>query len=81
VLPPLLLFSGNPVSIALGAGAWALMSICYAPMVRFYRLSPLWSLCLPAIAVFYAAATVHSALQYRLRRGGNWKGRIQDMHV
>ena len=33
---------------------------------------------LPAVAVFYAAATLHSALQYSLRRGGSWKGRIQD---
>ena len=78
VLPPLLLLSGNPISIALGAGAWALMCIGYAPMVRFYRLTPLWSLCLPAIALFYAAATIHSALQYLLRRGGSWKGRVQD---
>lgn len=81
LLPPLLLFSGSAVAIALGAGAWSLMSLCYLPMVRFYRLSPLWSLCLPAIAIFYAAATVHSALQYGLRRGGNWKGRIQDMRL
>jgi hypothetical protein len=28
--------------------------------------------------LFYAAATVHSAVQYRLGRGGNWKGRVQD---
>jgi hopene-associated glycosyltransferase HpnB len=78
VLPPLLLLSRDPVLIALGALAWALMTVSYAPMVRFYRLSPLWSLCLPLIALFYAAATLHSALQYRLRRGGQWKGRIQD---
>jgi hopene-associated glycosyltransferase HpnB len=81
VLPPLLLLSGNPVSIALGAAAWAAMCIGYAPMVRFYRLSPLWSLCLPAVALFYAAATMHSALQYVLRRGGRWKGRVQDLPV
>ena len=79
LLPLLLLFSGDPVSIALGAAAWVLMSISYLPIVRFYRLSPLWSLCLPAIAMFYAGATLHSALQYLLRRGGHWKGRIQDV--
>jgi hopene-associated glycosyltransferase HpnB len=78
VLPPLWLLSGDPVSSALGGAAWALMSLSYAPMIRFYRLSPLWCLCLPAIAVFYAAATLHSALQYALRRGGQWKGRVQD---
>jgi hopene-associated glycosyltransferase HpnB len=81
LLPLMLLFSGDPVSIALGAAAWLLMSIAYRPMVRFYRLSPLWSLCLPAIALFYAGATLHSALQYLLRRGGQWKGRVQDVRA
>ena len=81
MLPPLLLFADRPLPMALAAASWALMSGCYAPMVRFYRLSPLWSLCLPAIALFYAAATVHSALQYSLRRGGAWKGRIQDLRT
>jgi hopene-associated glycosyltransferase HpnB len=76
--PVLLLFSGDPTAIALGGAAWMLMILCYAPFVRFYGLSPLWSLCLPLVALFYAAATLHSALQYRLRRGGVWKGRIQD---
>ncbi|MGH8205596.1 MAG: glycosyltransferase [Steroidobacteraceae bacterium] len=79
--PPLLLLTGEPVAIGCGAAAWALMSVCYLPMLRFYRLSPAWSVCLPAIAVFYAGATVHSALQYRLGRGGHWKGRAQDARV
>ena len=81
LLPLMLLFSGDPVSIAPGAAAWLLMSISYLPMVRFYRLSPLWSLCLPAIAMFYAGATLHSALRYLLRRGGQWKGRVQDVRA
>jgi hopene-associated glycosyltransferase HpnB len=78
LLPPLLLFSGHTISIALGAEGWCLMSLSYLPMVRFYGLSPLRCICLPAIALFYAAATVHSALRYRLGRGGQWKGRTQD---
>ncbi len=78
LLPPTLLLSGQTSPAALGAAAWILMTIAYMPIVRFYRLAPLWSLALPAIAVFYAAATLHSALQYSLRRGGSWKGRIQD---
>jgi hopene-associated glycosyltransferase HpnB len=51
LLPPLLLFTADPINIALGVVAWIAMTICYAPMVRFYRLSPLWSLALPLIAV------------------------------
>ena len=77
-LPPLLLCSGRPIPMVLGASAWALMSISYAPMVRFYGLSWLWCLGLPVTAMFYAVATIHSAVQYRLGRGGHWKGRIQD---
>ena len=81
LLPPLLLLSGQPLSMALGGAAWILMCIGYAPMLRFYRLSPIWSLCLPAVALFYAGATIHSAFQYRLGRGGQWKGRVQDLHI
>jgi hopene-associated glycosyltransferase HpnB len=76
--PPLLLLSGDPVAITLGAAAWTLMSFAYGPMVRFYGGSPLWSASLPAIALFYGGATVHSAAQYALGRGGQWKGRAQD---
>ena len=78
LLPPLLLLSGSVGAAAAGAAAWALMCLCYAPMVRFYRLNPLWTLTLPAAAAFYAAATVNSALQFQRGRGGQWKGRTQD---
>ncbi len=81
LLPPLLLFTRDPVSVALGLAAWILMSACYLPMVLFYGLSAAWSACLPAIAAFYAGATVHSAVQYGLGRGGLWKGRAQDLNA
>ncbi len=77
--PPLLLLTREPDMIALGAAAWLLMSACYLPMVRFYRVSPGYALLLPAVALFYAAATVHSAVQYAAGRGGRWKGRAQDV--
>ena len=78
LMPPLLLLSGSRTGVIGGAIAWAIMSLCYAPMVRFYRLNPLWTLSLPAAAAFYAAATVYSAWQYQRGRGGQWKGRTQD---
>jgi hopene-associated glycosyltransferase HpnB len=80
VLPPLLLLSADPLCRLLGALAWALMTLAYLPLVRFYRLAPTYALLLPAVAVFYAGATVHSALRYALGRGGQWKGRAQDTH-
>jgi hopene-associated glycosyltransferase HpnB len=81
LLPPLLLLSGRPLAMVLGATAWLLMSLVYAPLLRFYRRSPLWSVCLPLVAMFYAAATIYSAVQYSLGRGGRWKGRIQDLNI
>jgi len=79
LLPIALLLIGSPVPIALGAAAWLLMFGTYLPMVRFYGLSPLWALTLPFSAAFYMAATLHSAVKYWSGRGGEWKGRAQDV--
>ena len=78
VLPLLLLVSGSARLAVVGAVAFGLMCMSYLPMVRFYGLNPLWTLTLPASAVFYSAATVHSAFKYWRGRGGEWKGRAQD---
>lgn len=78
LLPAGLLLSGDPALVYPGLAALLLMSICYLPMVRFYGLSPLWSLCLPLIALFYAGAVIHSAVQFARGSGGKWKGRAQD---
>ena len=78
VLPLLLLVSGSAQLAVVGAVAFGLMCMSYLPMVRFYGLNPLWTLTLPASAVFYSAATVHSAFKYWRGRGGEWKGRAQD---
>lgn len=77
--PPLLLLTRAPLVMSLGAAAWLLMTVCYLPMIRFYRVPVLYALMLPAVALFYAAATVHSAVQYAAGRGGRWKGRAQDV--
>ena len=78
LLPPLLLLAHHLLPAALGATAWLLMITAYLPMVRFYRLNPLWSLVLPLTAIFYMGATMHSAIKYWAGRGGEWKGRAQD---
>lgn len=79
LLPVALLFSGHMLAALFGTAAWALMSIAYFPMVRFYGRSWIWCLTLPLAAMFYMAATVHSAVQYARARGGQWKGRVQDL--
>ena len=61
-----------------GFAAWALMSVAYAPIVRFYRQPLLMAPLLPLVAVFYSGATIASAVHYWRGAGGQWKGRVQD---
>ena len=65
------------ISQLAGWAAWIIMAVMFQPILRFYRLSPLWGAALPLIGVFYAAYTLESALQYRSGKGGMWKGRAQ----
>ncbi len=78
MVPPLLLLTHRPQLAGLGVCAWFLMTVAYLPMLCFYGRNPLWSVSLPAVSLFYAAATLHSAWQYARGRGGAWKGRSQD---
>ncbi len=79
LLPPaLVLFSHRAVPAALGAAAWLMMAFSYVPVLRLYRLNPLWAPALPLATLFYVGATFHSASKYWAGQGGKWKGRIQD---
>jgi hypothetical protein len=78
LVPWALILSGHLALAGLGVLCWLLMTLAFAPMVRFYGLSPLWALTLPVSACFYMVATVHSAIKYWTGRGGEWKGRVQD---
>jgi hypothetical protein len=60
-----------------GLLAWIAMAIAFQPMLRFYRVSPLWGLALPAIGLVYTAFTIESTVQHWRGRGGMWKGRAQ----
>jgi hopene-associated glycosyltransferase HpnB len=77
VAPPLLAVFATGYTSALGALAWALMTLAYIPTLRFYSRSPLWALALPLVATIYTAFTVESAVQHWRGRGGAWKGRFQ----
>jgi hopene-associated glycosyltransferase HpnB len=76
--PVILALFGHGPAQALGLLAWALMTVAFLPILRFYRLSPLWGPFLPLIALAYMAFTVDSAYQYARKRGGLWKGRVQS---
>ncbi len=74
----LTIFSHRLAPALVSGVAWLLMTISFLPILRMYRLSPLLSLALPLIALFYLGATIHSAWRYWAGRGGEWKGRFQD---
>ncbi len=57
--------------------AFALMSLSFWPIQRFYGLPAARALTLPLIATLYMGYTLNSALQYARGRGGMWKGRAQ----
>ncbi len=75
--PPLLAILATGPARWLGLGAWLVMAFCFVPTARLYDRHPAWGLALPAIAMFYAAATLASAIAYGRGRGGRWKGRVQ----
>jgi hopene-associated glycosyltransferase HpnB len=75
--PPLLALFGSGWPRIFGLTAWLLMAVAFQPTLRFYRVSPLWGIALPAIAFCYTLFTFDSALQYARGKGGLWKGRVQ----
>ncbi|MEU7165969.1 glycosyltransferase [Streptomyces morookaense] len=67
--------TGDVVALAAGAGAWAVMTGTYLPMLRYYG-QPLWlAPLLPFTALLYLLMTVDSAVQHHRGRGAAWKGR------
>jgi hopene-associated glycosyltransferase HpnB len=77
LVPPLAAIFGGGAARVIGLAAWALMAVAFQPTLRLYRLSPLWGIALPAIALQYVLFTFDSAYQYVRGRGGSWKGRLQ----
>ncbi len=77
LVPVVLAFHTQPLVWRISLAAWGLMTLTYLQTVRFYRLSPLWALTLPAAAAFYSYSTCLSAARYWMGRGGQWKGRAQ----
>jgi len=77
LVPPLMaLFAAGSAQI-IGIVAWLLMALSFQPILRFYRLSPLWGVALPAISFLFMLYTLDSAYQYFAGKGGTWKGRVQ----
>jgi len=79
-LPMAALAFPDPTARLTGAGALLAMLIGYLPILRFYRLSPLWALTLPLIGTLYLLMTWSSALRALRGVRSQWKGRVYDDH-
>ena len=77
--PPVLvvvgLVTGAGQIAAMGALAWIIMVVTYAPTLRLYGQPAVAGFALPAVAVLYTLMTIDSAKQHWQGRGGAWKGR------
>jgi len=75
LVPPLAVVLGPLSARVLGLIAWTIMAATLLPTLHRCGASPLWALCLPAIAAFYRAATIGSAIDHYRGRGTVWKKR------
>lgn len=73
--PPLITLFGHGPARWMAAAAWVGSALSFLPTLQRFQQSPLWALLLPAIATFYAAATVGSAIDHVTGRGVVWKNR------
>jgi hopene-associated glycosyltransferase HpnB len=78
LLPPVIAVAAPQPAEGMAATAWLAMAVAYYPALRFYNRGWFAAPLLPLAALFYLAATIHSAISYWLGSGGRWKGRIQD---
>jgi hopene-associated glycosyltransferase HpnB len=75
LVPPAAALAASGWGRAFGLAAWVVMAATYLPTLRRFGRSPLWAPFLPAIALFYMAATLGSALDHHRGRGVVWKRR------
>ena len=76
-VPVWLALAGHGAVQAMALAALVAMVLLCQPILRFYRLSPLWGLAQPAVGLFYTGCVLQSAWQHWRGKGGMWKGRAQ----
>ena len=75
LIPPAAALAGHGWTSLLGLAAWAMLTAAYLPTLTRFRRSWWWAMLLPAISLFYLAATIGSAVNHHRGRGVVWKGR------
>ncbi len=66
---------GHGIARWLGLLTWLLLALSYLPTLLYYRLNPLPSIFLPAVALAYLSMSWHSALRAWTGTRSVWKGR------
>jgi len=79
VAPLALVWAKDRTAAWTATAACFAMFLSYVPLLRFYGVNLLSAVTLPFAAVFYMYATVHSPVNYSRGKGGEWKGRAQDI--
>ena len=77
--PLALVWAKDRTAAWIATAACFAMFLSYVPVLRLYRVNLLSAVTLPFAAVFYTYATVYSAVNYWRGKGGEWKGRAQDV--
>jgi hopene-associated glycosyltransferase HpnB len=75
LVPPLAVVFGHGLTRLAGLLAWGAMAWSYLPTLRRFGRSAVWAVALPAVAAFYMAATIGSAVDHHRGRGVRWKQR------
>jgi len=75
MVPPYATLFGEGWARLAGLVAWAAAAVAYVPTLRRFGLSIGWAPFLPAVALFYTAATLGSAFNHYCGRGVIWKQR------
>jgi hopene-associated glycosyltransferase HpnB len=75
IVPPYAALFGAGLGWLAGLLGWAASSAAYLPTLRRFGCSLLWAPFLPAVALFYTAATLGSAFNHYFGKGVIWKQR------
>ena len=74
LVPPFMALFASGWAQIFGIVAWALMALSFQPTLRFYRLSPLWGVALPAISFLFMLYTLGLRVSIRRRQGRQLEG-------
>lgn len=75
ILPFIAIFEEQQTNQLIGAVTFLLIWGTYIPIVRYYSISPLWTLTLPFAGIIYLVMTWDSAIQHWKGKSAIWKDR------